>query len=277
MSHQLLGSDGVKNMWETIELLMEGTEEVKENRMDILTTQYEVFKLQPGETLSSLFERYARLSSELKLQGKEQEQRAIIYGPGSIDSKSTTLTKTTTLVACEPETQEVKIAPSSTIKEIIEYESVHGEPEDESEFYTQEELEELEDKSMAYMAAKFSHVRFRGKPNYKSRCSSGRFQKGSYSSGSSSRGGYKSRCIDKSKIRCYNCNELGHFVSDCRNPKAVKGKGSYKKKETYEDLKRQNKKLKHKLNAYVLRKTDENIFLKEKAEMILIRMKRKSM
>ena len=45
MGHQLLGCNSVKDIWDTIELLMEGTEEVKENRMDILTTQYEAFKL----------------------------------------------------------------------------------------------------------------------------------------------------------------------------------------------------------------------------------------
>ncbi|KAL8100762.1 hypothetical protein AgCh_032857 [Apium graveolens] len=177
---------------------------------------------------------------KLRTHELEQKQRAIIYGSGSVDSKSTELVKTTALVAREPETQEVMVAPSSIIKEIIVAEISYGEPEDESEFYSQEELEDLEIKFIAYMAGKFSHVRFRRKPNYKSRGLSGRFQKGSYSSGSSSIGGYKSSWVDKSKTRCYICNELGHFASDCRKPKAEKGKDSYEKKETYEDLKRYN-------------------------------------
>ncbi|KAL8125050.1 hypothetical protein AgCh_012649 [Apium graveolens] len=136
-------------------------------------------------------------------------------------NKSTALAKTIALVFHESKTSEVKVTPSSTIKEIVVVKISHGEPKDASEFYIQEEVEELEDKSMAYMASKFSHVRFSRKPNYKSRGSFGRFQEGSYSLGSSSSGGYKSSWVDKSKTRCYNYNELGHFVSDCRKFKVL--------------------------------------------------------
>ena len=43
MSHQIMGYNIAKEMWDTIELLMEGTKEVKDNRKDILTSQYEAF------------------------------------------------------------------------------------------------------------------------------------------------------------------------------------------------------------------------------------------
>ena len=57
-------------MWETIELLMEGTEDVKENRIDILTTQYEAFKTLPGEGITLVFERLNKLINELSIHGK---------------------------------------------------------------------------------------------------------------------------------------------------------------------------------------------------------------
>ncbi|KAL8132411.1 hypothetical protein AgCh_008060 [Apium graveolens] len=259
ISHQLLGSNSAKDMWDIIELLMEGTEEVKEIRMDILMTQYEAFKLQPGEALSSLFERYTRLLSELKLQGKvypirESNRKFMLTLSFHLEQKNTSIRERADFI-----TMSLDVIYNKLRTHELEQEQraiIYGPgsiDKDESELYTQEELEQLEDKSMAYMAAKFSHVRFRRKPNYKPRSSSGRFQKGSYSSGSSSRGGYKSSWIDKSKTRCYNCNELGHFTSDCRKPKAVKSNDSYEKKETYEDLKRKNEKLKQKLNAYVVK------------------------
>ena len=62
-------------MWDTIELLMEGTAEVKENRLDILTSQYEAFKSFPGEIVSQLFERFTRLLNELSTQGKSYPLR----------------------------------------------------------------------------------------------------------------------------------------------------------------------------------------------------------
>ena len=53
-----------------------------------------------------------------------------------------------------------------TKPEIIEAEidEVFMDPEDE--FYTLNELEQLEDKSMAYMAASFKHIKFKKNPQY---------------------------------------------------------------------------------------------------------------
>ena len=70
MSYQIMNCTSGKHMWDTIELLMEGTAEVKENRLDILTSQYEAFKSFQGETVSQLFERFTRLLNELSMQGK---------------------------------------------------------------------------------------------------------------------------------------------------------------------------------------------------------------
>ena len=56
---------------------MEGTEDVKENRLDILTTQYEAFKSLPGESITSVFERLNKLLNELSLHGKRYAQKEI--------------------------------------------------------------------------------------------------------------------------------------------------------------------------------------------------------
>ena len=61
----------------------------------------------------------------------------------------------------------VKTDYPSTKSEIVEAEIDEASVESENEFYTQEELEQLEDKSMAYMAARFKHIKFRKNPRYK--------------------------------------------------------------------------------------------------------------
>ncbi|XP_074324000.1 uncharacterized protein LOC141660919 [Apium graveolens] len=70
MSHQIMVYKSAKHMWETIELIIEGTEDVKQNRLDILTLQYEAFKSLPGESITQVFERMNKLLNELSIHGK---------------------------------------------------------------------------------------------------------------------------------------------------------------------------------------------------------------
>ena len=62
-------------MWDTIELIMEGNNEVRENWLDILTSQYEAFKSLPVETITQVYERYNRLLNELCIHGKNYPLR----------------------------------------------------------------------------------------------------------------------------------------------------------------------------------------------------------
>ena len=70
MLNQVINCSSAKYMWDTIELLMKGTAEVKENRLDILTSQYEAFKSLPRENLTQVFKRYNKLLNDLNLHGK---------------------------------------------------------------------------------------------------------------------------------------------------------------------------------------------------------------
>ena len=39
--------------------------------------------------------------------------------------------------------------------------------------------------------------------------------------------------VDMNKFRCYNCDEVGHFESECRKPQQAKDKGkTYQKKDS---------------------------------------------
>ncbi|KAK1374545.1 hypothetical protein POM88_030738 [Heracleum sosnowskyi] len=301
MSYQLMNYVSGKQMWDTINLIMEGTEDVQENRSDILTSQYESFRSLPGESITQVFEKYTKLLNELTMKGKtyplretnmkfmmtlphhvehksssireiidftkiplemiygqlktyemEQKQRVIIYGPGTVDNKNTAITRSAALVVDEPTTFDIQVQTPRAGKEaIIEAEMDSANlGADESDYYTLEELEQMEDKIMAYLAAKFSHIRFKRNPKYKFKGSTNRFQKSKYSSGSGFKGGYKTCMIDRIKSRCYNCNDLGHFATECRKPRQARDKKDvYEKKDSYDELKRENAKLKQQLEA----------------------------
>ena len=65
---------------------------------------------------------------------------------------------------------------------------------DVSEFYTLDELEELNNKAMTYIERKFKNIKFRRNLNYKSKATTYRFLRGG-SSRCSSRSGYKTKMV----------------------------------------------------------------------------------
>ncbi|KAL8103584.1 hypothetical protein AgCh_027964 [Apium graveolens] len=109
---------------------------------------------------------------------------------------------------------------------------------EKDEFYTLDELDEL-DQSMAYLERKISNIRvkkprfFKGKGQSFNKDISWK-GKGKYTS--DSKNGYKTGFVDRSKIRCFNCDELGNFATECRKPKKEKKDKAYLELEAkYED------------------------------------------
>ena len=145
-----------------------------------------------------------RIYGVLKTYKLEQIQQKEIYGQGRVVSMSTAL------VVKAPEKIEDKVVqPYTTDKEqIIDKHGKTAESQSDAEFYLMEELDQLEDESMAMIVRKFGNFRFRRNPNYKFKSTSNKFQRGGSSSSCSNRGGYKIGMVDRSKIRCFNCNEL---------------------------------------------------------------------
>ena len=160
-----------------------------------------------------------------------------------MDNKNTTMLKTTTLVVRNVDETEPRVEkPVSDKQEIVKAyftESTHG--SDEDDFYTMEELEQLENKTMSYMQGKFKNLRFRRNTKYKFKSGSNysgssglgfRGNRGGSSSGSYNKSVYKTGMVERSKFKCYNCNELGDFATECRKPKQMKGQ-----RESYDELK----------------------------------------
>ncbi|KAK1387873.1 hypothetical protein POM88_016051 [Heracleum sosnowskyi] len=77
MHNHVLNCETAKHIWGTIEIINEGTEEVRESMLEILTSQYEHFRSNPGEGISQVFERYNKLINDLNLNGKHYTNKEI--------------------------------------------------------------------------------------------------------------------------------------------------------------------------------------------------------
>jgi hypothetical protein len=77
MFGQVVNCRSAKHIWDTIETINEGTDEVRENRMEILMSEYEHFQSESNEGISEVFERFNQLINSLNLSGKFYTTREI--------------------------------------------------------------------------------------------------------------------------------------------------------------------------------------------------------
>ena len=59
-----------KEIWDKLVVTYEGTSQVRETKINILVHQYELFKMQPGETIKEMFIRFTDITNNLKSLGK---------------------------------------------------------------------------------------------------------------------------------------------------------------------------------------------------------------
>ncbi|MQM00763.1 hypothetical protein Taro_033507 [Colocasia esculenta] len=60
-------------IWEKLRITYEGTDKVKETRIDILVTQYERFQMQPGESITQMYSKFTNITNGLASLGKSYE------------------------------------------------------------------------------------------------------------------------------------------------------------------------------------------------------------
>ncbi|KAM7528138.1 hypothetical protein LguiB_031548 [Lonicera macranthoides] len=59
-----------KEIWDKLEVAHEGTSQVKEDNINILVHGYELFNMEPNESLASMYNRFSILTNALALLGK---------------------------------------------------------------------------------------------------------------------------------------------------------------------------------------------------------------
>ena len=200
--------------WKLLEMSYQGTAQVKNTKISLFISQYEMFKMEEGESLNHMHQTFSTIVNTLSSLGKtypnDELNRKILFAlPKEYKSKVTAIqeskyidTITVHELICNLETEEL----------VLNQEKLRDEQEKRIKkslaFHVSNEKESEEDEDeMALFAKRFvKYKRFMKKGG------GGKFTKKENKESSSE------------EIKCYNCDKPGHIKANC--PKMA-----YKKKK----------------------------------------------
>ena len=67
---KIISCDSAKEIWDRLQVLHEGTDQVKETKINMLVHQYEMFKMLEHENIDEMTTRFMHIINQLKALGK---------------------------------------------------------------------------------------------------------------------------------------------------------------------------------------------------------------
>ncbi|XP_019256447.1 PREDICTED: uncharacterized protein LOC109234855 [Nicotiana attenuata] len=91
-----------KEIWESLQTAHEGTSQVKQSKIDVLTTEYELFRMQENESVQEMHTRFTPIINELRSVGETIPRNKLVRKilsmlPSSSESKVNAITEATDL------------------------------------------------------------------------------------------------------------------------------------------------------------------------------------
>ncbi|GKV30807.1 hypothetical protein SLEP1_g39582 [Rubroshorea leprosula] len=185
--HRVSGCDMAKEMWDKLKVTHEGTSQVKESKINRLIYMYELFKMKPEESIQDMYTRLNDIVTNLKVLGK-------VYPPQEVVRK---------VLRSLPKSWEAKKTAIEESKDLntLKLEDLIGK-------LMTYEIEVQGDGGIEIVEKKKKDVAF--KKNIKSKIA--RRDEGEST---------------KKSVKCYECNKMGHYRTEC--PKLKKGEKKDKK------------------------------------------------
>ncbi|KAI0519752.1 hypothetical protein KFK09_007212 [Dendrobium nobile] len=212
-----------KDIWDRLYITYEGTNEVKQSRLNILLHDYELFCMKPNESISDNYTRFTQIVTSLHALGRELTNAEMVnkilhYLPTTYDAKITAITESKdlniysidnllgSLIAYEQGVSQKKIDAGELRREknitlkVEESESEHSQSEDED--------------NIALMTRQFKSFLKRKKKRHQ-QWNRGKFNRNVKVS------------ID---VICYECRKPRYIKTDCPKIKATPSKENVEEK-----------------------------------------------
>ena len=217
---RIKGCSTAKEIWDCLQATHVGTNQVKDTKIRILTSEYESFKMKTDETISAMHQRLNLIVNNLDALGKTFSRKELNgkilasltkeYRPKRVavtESKDLSILPQEELIgsllAYEAELAAEKAQDEETAKEKKSSLALNAMKNSRKSRVESDSDEELDDEQIALVVRKFrKYLKF---PNQGGR---------DYSNKS----GHKRRDIDESKdsqLRCFECDKSGHVRANC--------------------------------------------------------------
>nr|ABF94881.1 retrotransposon protein, putative, Ty1-copia subclass, expressed [Oryza sativa Japonica Group] len=200
------GIESAKVIWDTLRNLHEGTDSVRESKVEILKGQFERFVMLDGESPSDMYDRLSKIVNEIKGLGSKDMTDEVVVKDESKDV--------------------IQYINQSSTASIKKEDLALKAKEEEEENRKSKSMAEIDGEEMALFVKKFGKFMRRS---------------GFFKGGSSKHYSNKSSGRHSARV-CYVCKETGHFIADCPHLKD----GSHIKEDKKKGEKKDEKKEKHK-------------------------------
>ncbi|XP_073103314.1 uncharacterized protein [Elaeis guineensis] len=213
-----------KEIWNRLEVTHEGTNQVKESKINMLVHKYELFKIEHDESITAMFTCFTDIINGLKSLGKSYTNSELVRKilrslPRTWEAKVTAIQEAKDLNTLPLEellgslmTHELSMMQHQE-DEIKKKRTIALKSTTSPDYETDDSEDEDQDEEMALITRKFKKLLRKRKQGMRKK-----FTKGDQS-------------IEKEKDQtpiCYECKKLGHFRSEC--PQLKKGPKKFKKK-----------------------------------------------